>query len=545
MDDHTELSLSDLFQILRRGFWFALAVAVGAAALTFFLSKRATPEYESTVTLLLSRPGSNSQGNFGVSLVTAPIIDSNAYRAAARSYPVLVGALAELGVPDPKPQLVDTFADLVTVNVESNQQSSLLRLTVRDADPLWASESANALGSELVKWDVARAKQNLTTVVETLASQVEAFDAEIAALEALHEGSAASTSQLEGLQSLRADRVMQLNSARALSVSAVGLLEVLEPARPALRPSGPRPMRNAALAFVLGIFLVYGLVLFRDAVDTRFRNSEVVYKQSELPILAEFPRLAMGVNRLPPEATGYLRTNVMFATAQDLPKVLLVTSAEANEGKTSVAIGLAESFARNDYRTLLIDADMRRPQASVRLGLTREGKGDAGTLRMRLEGKSFDAESIHIELDGALIDVIPTFEPAPAPSEMLSRSFASLLQKVKENYDVIVIDSPPVLPVADTLAMAPHATGVILAVSLQTGNRRSVQAMIDLLDRIGVRILGTAVTNVEPNRALSGSRGYGYGYGYGYGAPEKAPAEQPEIAARKRVGDRLATDDLS
>lgn len=264
---------------------------------------------------------------------------------------------------------VADFGKLVTVRVESAQQSSPLRLTVRDADPDLGARAANALGAALLKWDEARAKQNLQVVIDRLQSQVVSFDDEIASLVAQNAGDAL-TGQIDGLRSLRADRSMQLNAVRALSASAVGLLEVLEPAMPALSPSRPQPARNAALAFVLGIFLVYGLVLLRDSLDTCFRGAE--------------------------------------------------------EGKTTVALGLAETFARNDYHTLLIDADLRKPQASDRLGLTpaRMAVDGSATLRAYLEDPKRGEEPMTVQVDGASFDVVPTFEPAPAPTELLSRSFA-------------------------------------------------------------------------------------------------------------------------
>lgn len=538
MENQTEPNLNDLFQLLRRGLLFALAVAVGAGGLTYLLSKRITPEYDSTVTLLASRPNSNPQANFGVSLVTAPVIDTSAYQAAAKSYPVLTHALELLGEHDPSAKTVADFAKLIGVKVETAQQSSLLRMTVRDADPDLAARAANALGAALLGWDEARAKQNLQVVINTLESQVVAFDSEIASLLSQPDGGLTAASQVEGLRTLRAERTMQLNAVRALSASAVGLLEVLEPARPALSPSRPQPARNAALAFVLGIFLVYGLILLRDALDTRFRGADDVLRSTDYPVLGEFPRLPSATTRLPHEATGYLRTNVMFATAQDLPKVILVTSAHPTEGKTTVAVGLAESFARNDYRTLLIDADMRKPLASTRLSLTPASTGFSPTLRAYLEDPLRTEEPVHVDVDGVHFDMIPSFEPAPAPTELISRSFASVLHRFKGQYDAIIIDSPPTLPVADAMTLAPHATGVVLAVSLPAADRRAVRATLDLLDRIGVRILGTVITNVEPSRSLGGTRGYGYGYGYGYGPIEKTETTKGQRAARRPLASK-------
>ncbi len=533
MENHQELSLRDLFALIRRGLVFALAVAVGAAALTFFLSRRTTPEYDATATVLASRPNSNLQGSFGVNLVTAPAIDVSAYQAAAKSHTVLVEALNLLGVASPSTQTVTDFGKLVTVRVETASQSSLLRISFRDADPNAAAAGANAVAQALLAWEEKRATQNLQVVVDTLESQIAALDTEIALAQF---NALDPVEAVDGLKSLRADRALQLNSARALITSAVGLLEVLEPAIPPLVASSPRPVRNAALAFVLGLFLVYGLVLLRDALDTRFRNGEDVLTTTDLPVLSEFPRLASGAVHLPREATGYLRTNVLFSTATDHPKILQVTSAAPNEGKSSVALGLAESLARNDYRTLLIDADLRKPLLYKRLNLTPTPELEQRTLPEQLRNVKTRQAPLTVNVGDVSFDFIPTFRSVADPSELLSRSFSSLMRALGEEYDAIIIDTPPVLPVADSLTMAPHTTGVIFAVSMPDTDRRSVMAAIELLERIGVRLLGTVLTNVEAGRGARGEYGYGYGYGYGTAEETAAQPTSGRLAARRARG---------
>ena len=159
-----------------------MAVAI-AAALTFFLSNRLTPEYEASATLLASRPNSNLQGSFGVSLVTAPVIDITAYQAAATSSPVLRDALGMLDIGEATATDLRDFERLITVRVENAQQSSLLHIAVKNADPAMAARSANALSNAMLLWDTRRATQNLQTVVDTLESQlVYAWRRQLAAL---------------------------------------------------------------------------------------------------------------------------------------------------------------------------------------------------------------------------------------------------------------------------------------------------------------------------------------------------------------------------
>lgn len=535
MDQELEISLRDLFVLFRRGLPFALAVAVGAAALTYALSSRTTPDYQASATLLASRPNSTLQGSFGVSLVTAPVIDVTAYRAAATSTPVLYDALRYLGFEEPSTADVRRFESLVDVKVENAQQSSLIRISVHNADPAMAASSANAVAHALLDWDEQRATQSLQTVIDTLESQLRAIDEEIAMSSAAVE---AAANQIEGLRSLRVERVNQLNAARALLTSAVGLLEVLEPAVPPLDPVSPRPLKDAALAFVLGGFLVYGLVLLRDALDTRFRNGEDLVRSTGLPVLGEFPRMPPGTRILPREASGYLRTNLTFATSTSHPKILLVTSAGPSQGKTSVACSLSGSFARNDYRTLLIDGDLRRPKVADAFGIADVAASQERrslSVKAVLEDPAVDGAPASVSLGGgATLDVLPQHGAASSPTELLSRGFADLLNRFKSEYDVIIIDSPPVLPVADALTMAPHTTGVLLAVSLPDTDRRAVGAAIDLLDRIGVRMLGLVATNLDTSSRHAGD--YGFGYGYGYGSSDGGPAHMPPSDSGRQSG---------
>jgi capsular exopolysaccharide synthesis family protein len=275
-------------------------------------------------------------------------------------------------------------------------------------------------------------------------------------------------------------------------------------------------VRSAALAFVLGLFLVYGLILLRDALDTRVRDSDDLAKVTGLPVLAEFPRLPGGSRRLPREASSYLRTNVMFATTDAHPAVILVTSPQESEGKSSVALSLAESFARNDHRTLLVDADLRKPVVGREYGLDPRA---VTPLRTWLDHPIEPPTPAQVVLgSGTTLDVIPSFEPAPAPTELLGRGFLEALEGWRKEYDVIVIDSAPVLPVADTLTIAPLCTGTLLVASADGTDRRRLKAAVTLLQRIGVRVLGSVATNLPS--ATPTRDGYGYGYGYGYGATE-------------------------
>lgn len=535
-----EPTFRDLVRLLRSGLVVALAVGVGAAILTYVLTKRLAPTYQATATVLASQPDSALQ-QFGVSLVTAPTVDVTAYEAAATSNPVVTTAMQSLGTKDPTEKQIVKLLKKVSVRVDSGQKSSLLHIDVKNVSPVMAASTANALANALLAWDKQRATQNLGKIVDALQGQITSLDAQIAQTRAAE---LPTPGQVTGLESLRAQRTLQLNSARALEDSAVGSLEILEPAIAPIQPVSPRPGQDAALAFVLGLLLVYAVVFLRNALDTRFRGTEDLARTTSVPVLAEFPRLASGVRHLPHEAANYLRTNVTFATSQDHPKVILVTSASPKEGKTSVAMSLAESFARNDYSTLLVDGDLRKPEIGTEYHLAEHS--DA-SLRAMLEDPDRPHQPVCVALGHTELHVIPSFAAAPSPTELLAGGFASLLSRLRDSYDVIVVDSPPVLPVADALTMAPHCTGVVFAVSLAGSERGKVKAALNLLERIGVRLMGLVATNVAAAR--SGRGEYGYGVGYGHEEPaaprgaaaDEASATKPFGAPAASIGDQYAS----
>jgi non-specific protein-tyrosine kinase len=529
--DTSEVSLTDLFNFIRRGLAFAGAVAVLAGLVSFFLSRNVAPTYQARATLLVSQPDLLGQRNFGGSLVTAPAIDVSAYRSAILSASLLQAALARLGEPA-TPQAVEAIRRQLTVRTEAARASSLIHLEVRAHHPARAASLANALAQATLEWDQGRAGRNLATIIASIESQIQALDQQLRML---------GTPPLDGelraqynsLTQLRAQQLAELNTARVLRHGAVGHLEVLEPALAPLRPVAPRPALNAALAFVLAVLATYGLLLLRESLDARIKGSEDLARLSNQPILAEFPRQSTG-RRLPLDASNYLRTNLLFATADAHPRVILVTSSASAEGKSSVALSLAESFARNGQKTLLVDADLRAPVLGKEYNLNPQTDTP---LISYLETFYQEDAPVAVPLGPSQnLEVVPSFEAAPNPTELLGQGFRERLDAWRQRYEVIIIDSAPVLPVADTLTIAPHCTGVVVVVSLAEADRRSVKATLETLQRIGVRVLGMVATNLEERQGRQGGYGYGYGYGHGYGAPSwQLPNDKPARAKRSRT----------
>jgi len=290
-------------------------------------------------------------------------------------------------------------------------------------------------------------------------------------------------------------------------------------------PVAPRPVLNAALAMVLAVTLVLLVGLLRDLLDTRVKDVDGVAAITGLPLLAAFPQLEDEWRRAPREAANFLRANLAFTLADVHPKVVVVTSALPGEGKTTVAIGLAESFARQDYRVLLVDADLRRPMVATVLGVPlSESRVDWA---MERSGEPLTVRTMDVD-DATSIDVLPATPGVDRPAERIATGIVSLLARAAQDYDVIVFDSAPVLAVADALPLVASANVTLLAVSVGRSGKRQVAHALDVLRRANARLGGVVATHApQGSRGASGGYGYGYGYGYGTEVPRGKERESP------------------
>jgi succinoglycan biosynthesis transport protein ExoP len=509
MQQEISVSLGDVFRFLRRGFLLALLLAALGATLAYVLSGLREPLYRAETTLLITR-GDLSLGAFSAPIIVAPPLDASAYATAAMSSEVIEEALVALGAEAVSQQQVQEVRNrLVALPRESAtaRDSSQLILQVEGGSAEEAAALANALARSLIEWDLLRAENALAQSITQLDRSIANTQAEIARLQA--EG--APPDQIGRLQNRLNNQLANRDEAEANIGTATSRLSVIQAAAPPLRPVSPRPPLDAVIAGFLGFVLGYGILLLRNLLDTRLRSVEDLEAVSGLPILAEFAKSPKKTRRLPREASGYLRTNLLLATPKVHPKVILITSPHHGEGKSSVAISLAESFTRANYRTLLVDADLRKPVIAREYNLDDKRHMP---LRTHLENPHGSYEAAHVGVNLAqTLDIIPTFRAAPSPTELLSLGFPSCLESWQQDYDVIVIDSAPLLDVADTLTIAPLCTGTVLVASLQETDPQALTDAVELLQRSGVRIFGIAATFVPHGtgvRARAASHRYTY-----------------------------------
>lgn len=291
-----------------------------------------------------------------------------------------------------------------------------------------------------------------------------------------------------------------------LAQGASGLnVHVLEPAAARNVPTHPDPIKVLALAASLGVLLGGGLALLRDGMDAPLRSADEIRTMLGMPVLGVVPRLAAtpSSRRLNIdsdaesevlEAYRTISLSVSFQLPPEKAKTILITSPAPGDGKTTAASNLAIVLAQAGYRTLLLDADCRRPAQHDVFGLSQT----PGLLEL-LSGACSLSQAIHAT-SIPRIDVLPCGSIPPSASQVLTtRTFAELMKTLAREYEKIVIDSPPMLPVIDARLLAGFADATVLVLRADKSTRRAGLYGRDGLLSVGANVVGVVVNDVPPN----------------------------------------------
>ncbi|MEI7609651.1 MAG: polysaccharide biosynthesis tyrosine autokinase [Rhodospirillaceae bacterium] len=286
-----------------------------------------------------------------------------------------------------------------------------------------------------------------------------------------------------------------------------------------LHPSYPKPLRVLALVILLSLAGGLGIVFVLDRIDNAIRSAEEAEEVTGLPMLGMVP-VQRGLGERPVDtvlqhprsalADGVrsIRTALLTSDAPDPGRIILVTSSEPKEGKTFVSLCLALMFSKTDERVLLIDSDIYRP----RLHLTLEVDGERGLAQVLTGELPFD-EAVQLKLRDS-IDFLPAGRTDSLTEVLQEQQIKPLLAELLKRYDRIIIDSPPVLAVADTRVLARLVHRVIYLVRWNATSRDAVRNGIKLLRAAGGHLYGVALSQVDQRKhSRYGYRDYGQYYG--------------------------------
>jgi capsular exopolysaccharide synthesis family protein len=472
------VDLRDYWRAIWARKWQVAGVTVGVMIAVLGLSLRQTPIYVAEAqVLVLPIPDSSA-------LLEAKM---NTEAQLVRSDAVAESVAATMGSDD-------ADALLSGLHVTPIQASTILIVGYSSKDPSTAAELANAFAQSYV--DVRT--EDLTAPI---AAQLSSLRRQIAAMRQEIDARPANVgdlqSRLEGL-------IQDVTDLRARASGKQGG-EIVKPAEAPSAPASPDLLANMVLALAGGLALGIVIALIRDAMDRQVRSREDLERRVGAPVLAVVPRIAgwrsggepeltlqLGSRNAATEAYGALATNVRYSGTQHPLKVLTVTSALPGEGKTVTTAHLGLALAESGLRVLIVSGDLRRPRIHTMFGL------DGGPGLTDAVTGSASLSDVITETSVPMLSVIRSGPLPDNPVALLARLQGSgLLTELREQFDMVVCDSPPVLPVADAAVLASVSDGVVFVYSPLKSNRQAVTESRDRLRVGGARIIGVVYNNVD------------------------------------------------
>lgn len=318
-------------------------------------------------------------------------------------------------------------------------------------------------------------------------------------------------------------RFKEIGVAGGIGVNNVSIVDSADAPR---KPSSPKLLINLAISLLLGLGIGGLLAYALEQIDEGLTEPAEIERRLGLPLLGSVPKVENGtpqqalLDRKSELVDAYLaiQTNLGFTTEHGVPRSLSVTSTRPSEGKSTTALALATMLTRAQRRVVLIDGDMRSPSVHHLCNLD-NSKG----LSNFLAGQD-DIPSLAMPIADLGFAAIPAGPLPPNAAELLTGERLSvLLSRLLEIYDHVVIDSPPVMGLADAPLIASRVEGVVYAVEAHGIRSSLVKAAIARLTSANAHIIGGVLTKFEAQKA---HYGYGYDYGYGYGRDDAAAGKK-------------------
>ncbi|WP_458040788.1 MULTISPECIES: polysaccharide biosynthesis tyrosine autokinase [Bacteria] len=460
------MELSDYIRILRKNWIVIVAitlVGIGAAA-AWSLTR--TPGYQATSQVFVS-----TQSGGTVSELQQ---GSTFSQARVQTYVNLVSTPIVLNPVISYLEVDDLSADDLATQVSASSplNTTIIEIAVTDADPVRAADIANAVGASLT---------STVAELETLPGTTE---------------------------------------------SPIKLTRVKDALAP-FTPVSPNVPLNLALGALVGLALGIGVAVLRTVLDTRIRSTRDVEQATDRPIIGTIPFdpkakerpviLHADPQNVRSEAFRALRTNLQFLD-MDGGKTFVVTSSVPSEGKSTTSVNHAIALADAGKRVVLVDADLRKPKVAEYLQI----EGGVGLADV-LIGRARLAD-VMLPWGGRSLYVLPAGKIPPNPSELLgSAQIRQLLSALAHDADIVILDTPPLLPVTDGVPLTKRTSGAIVVVAAGATTRHQLESAIEALDTVDARVAGVVLTMVP----TKGPDAYGYGYGYVMACTAVCPRRLP------------------
>ena len=477
---------------LRRRLAIIVLAVVVAAAAAGAVALREQPRYASTAAMLFRTSPLDAQAG-------APSASSDPARATKTNLDLVsLGVIAQQASSRLHGRLTPDQVR-AQVGFSSDAESDVLKVTATDTAPAGAVGLANAYVAAAVDYRKQAAREQIRAAEGEIR-------AKLARLRAGGGGGLDSARRAKGLRSSLSDLIK-------LDDVQTGDVQVAEWARSAT-PTGPHVKLKLIAGGFAGLLLGIVVALLLDQLDRRVKRSQEVEDAAQLPVLGSVPRSRALATRLMPtlppyetEAFRLLDVNLRYLDSGRPVRSILLTSVAPREGKTTVALHLARSWAAVGYMVLLIDADLRKASLSRVLGL----EGTRGLSDVLRDGGEDLSEAV-VEVtraaqtngsrpSGALL-CLPAGTPSSDPLELLgSLGLAAILREAEERFDVVIVDASPVGTVADAIPVTRMVGGVIVVTRLGTVTRERLQEVTRQLESAHAAVLGVVVNSVDRSTA--------------------------------------------
>ena len=522
------LDIKSFFYMLWSWTWLILLAGLLTGAVAYVISIRTTPIYQTSARLLVSDPP--AQRSLDTNSMVSTQSMASTYKEMLVDWVVLQGVIDRLNLN------VSPSAIQNEISVNTIAGTQLLVVTVKDPNPNRATDIANTLGQVFAEHIRELQTQRYSASQAGLAKQVSDMEQQI---NITTQALSAVTDQAEKLQlearltqyrGLYSNLVTNYEQVRLAEAQTSTNVVVSQPAISPTEPVSPKTTTNVILGVLAGLLLATVIIIIVDILDDTLKNPDDIRQKFNLPILGfisihameDDKPISLSQPRSPvAESFRSLRTNITYSSVDKPLRRILITSTMPQEGKTTISSNLAVVFAQGEKKSILIDADLRRPQVHHKFGIPNR----VGLSELFVSNWDAIPQVIQSSIYPGL-SVITSGGLPPNPAELLtSQKMTHIMDYLNQDYSLIVLDTPPVLSVTDAAALAPAVDGVILVAQPGKTRLREFQQALSQLRAVNARILGVVLNNIDPK-----SRKYGYYYGrygteyssyYEEGSPKK------------------------